>query len=370
MKKIVSFLLLGAALAFAQSAPNCNLTNQILSVSGTGSNYNATSIKCVAWTFSYFSEGFSAVSIQVESAPDNGGVPGAFAIIPAASIIGTNPLTSTSSGSFTINGYFPWLRVNLTTATGTGFVNYSLIGNSYVGPSSSVATSSTITGTVPVIGPDANATPSTTAPVQIAGNDGTNVRRVAVTTGGSVGIGNVVTGADGIPNTQISGTGTGAALDLLGGAPYLFNGAAWNRLRSATITNEAILTGPSGAALIEHSGRFSVLSSPAAGTLATATTAGVAGQKRIADCVGFAASSVVAPALTALKVNLIDGVSGGTAIATWTVAISAATGQNVAPQMYCGLNLQNTTGNGLTLEFSAALANLSESVTLIYYAVQ
>lgn len=205
------FLLLFAlaSAAVAQNAPNCNQQNAILSSATTGPNYNATSVKCVAWTFSYYSEGFSALSVQVEYAPDVAGAPGAFAIVPSGNIVGTNPLTNTVSGSLTVNGYFPWLRVNLTTVTGMGFINYTLIGNAYVGASSQisagggVATNVNVTGiggvlgqqtmaasapvaiasdqsSLKVNGPDANGAAPTKSPVQVAGFDGTDVRQIRV----------------------------------------------------------------------------------------------------------------------------------------------------------------------------------------------
>lgn len=371
MKKFLAVLLFASGVCFAQ-APNCNLLNRVVSTAGPDLSYNnLTQQKCVVWKLMYYAEGFATLSIQVEVAPDNNGAPGAFVAVPAGNVVvGTNPLTAITYGSSTLQIYAPWVRVNLTATTGgPGFVNYNLIGNSYVNNSS--PTTGGGSGGGAVFGPDAVGATPTQPPIQDSGVDGGGlIRRLAVTTGGSMGIGNIATGADGIPNTQLAGTGTAAALDLLSNAPFLFNGTNWNRQRAVSITNSAVLTGAQGAMLEEKSGRFSVLSTPAAGTQGTASSAGVAGQRRIADCVGFSASSIVAPVLTALKVNLIDGATGGTAIASWTVAINAATGQNVAPQMYCGLNLQNTTGNALTLEFSAALANLSESVTLIYYVIQ
>ena len=212
MKRLLLFFVLAGALA-AQNAPNCNQQNAILSSATTGPVYNATSVKCVAWTFAYFSEGFTGVSVQVEAAPDVAGVPGAFVIVPASAIAtGTNPLTSLTYGSMTINGYFPWLRINLTTATGTGFINYTFIGNSYVGPASSIASGAGVAANVnvadfggaavalgqaamaasmPVVvasdqsslkvnGPDANGVAPTKAPVLVAGSDGTNVRTIKV----------------------------------------------------------------------------------------------------------------------------------------------------------------------------------------------
>jgi hypothetical protein len=69
-------------------------------------------------------------------------------------------------------------------------------------------------------------------------------------------------------------------------------------------------------------------------------------------------------------VNVRDGATGaGTIIWTNQVVISAGTGQNVAPINVCGLNLTGTTNTAMTLEFSASLANLIESVSISGYNV-
>lgn len=141
----------------------------------------------------------------------------------------------------------------------------------------------------------------------------------------------------------------------------------------ATTSSAASLTSATanGATLTEKSMRWPVVSNPAAGSQATASkAAGGAGVRHVADCVSFASSSVVAPALTALTVNLRDGATGaGTIIWTQTIAIGAATGQNTPPFSVCGLALIGTANTAMTLEFSAALASLSESVSISGYDV-
>jgi len=374
---------LGAA--FSQNAPNCNQQNFIMTAAGTvtqngqTTNFNATSAKCVAWTFSYFSEGFSGVSIQIESAPDNAGVPGAFTIIPSANIaIGTNPLTATTFGTMTISGYFPWVRVNLTTATGTGVVNYTLVGNSYVGPASNtLASTGAAATTVKAIGPDAPGVAPTQNPVQIGGFDGTLVRRILTDTLGDVHVTNQgFTGADAVPNGNLSNLGNSGVANLLTISPFLYDGATqWNRQRSAGVNSMPVsttLTGRNsiGAQLQEKGSRGVVVSNPAAGSQATASVAAAAAVSHVLDCVSFSASSVVAPALTALTINARDGATGaGTIIWTYTVAITAATGQNVVPHSICGLNLVGTANTAMTVEFSAGLASLSEAVSMTFFNI-
>jgi hypothetical protein len=84
------------------------------------------------WRFSYQSTGFTGVSIQLEAAPDSFGSPGTWVIFPGSAISGTNPQTSTAGGltsfSVTPNIVDPWIRINLTSAVGTGAVQGRVMG--------------------------------------------------------------------------------------------------------------------------------------------------------------------------------------------------------------------------------------------------
>ncbi len=135
--------------------------------------------------------------------------------------------------------------------------------------------------------------------------------------------------------------------------------------------NQAAATA-NGARLVEKGPRWRVTSTPAVSTLASASkTAGGAGVRHVADCVAFSGGSTTAPALTKLTINLRDGASGaGTILWSYTVVITAAAGQNVAPQTFCGLNLIGTAATAMTLEYSALLTNLFEDVSISGYDVQ
>lgn len=204
----------------------------------------------------------------------------------------------------------------------------------------------------------------------ICGSDGTNCNPLRVNTNGQLVFVTSQAGADGQTNTLgilADITSNNRSLEV---ASFVFNGATWDRHRSASSANlptsqTSTARNSVGAILTEKGSRFVSFSNPAAGTVASLVWALEAGVKHTADCISFSASSVVAPVLTALTVNLRDGASGaGTILGTWTVAISATTGQNVAPFGICGLNAVGTAGTAMTLEFSAALGNLSQSVTL------
>lgn len=162
---------------------------------------------------------------------------------------------------------------------------------------------------------------------------------------------------------QVAGTG------MLNTIPMLLDGSNLSRHRSASLANFTIATtltsrNSIGVQLVEKPSRFSVISNPAAGSQATASIAAEASVRHVVDCVSFSAAANAAPAATLLTVNVRDGATGaGTVIWTWQIEIVAAIGQDVAPHSLCGLNLTGTTNTAMTVEFSAALANLVESVS-------
>ena len=409
-----------AVLAFAQSAPNCNQLGVALTAALPGTSYNNTGPqRCVVWTLTYYAEGFSALSIQLESAPDVAGAPGAWSAISSTFVTnGTNPSTVTTSASLVVNGYFPWVRVNPTSVTGSGFISYSLIGNAYVGPSSSTTMSGSVAastvngpdapgvaptknpiqdsgvdggglvrrlltdalGDVLVAGRDAEGAVSTTRPVQMAGLDQSShvsIPTVEYNAGSGFAAVNIAFMQGGTPGDALSNSlccrssdNNNANIPLMANDMGGFDGVNWDRYRTASLANfptaETLTSrNPTGVRLEEKSSRWSVVSNPAAGSQATASIASEASVRHIVDCVSFSASAGVAPALTALTLNVRDGATGaGTVIWTWTIEISATTGQDVVPHSICGLNLVGTTATAMTAEFSAGLANLSESVSI------
>ncbi len=171
---------------------------------------------------------------------------------------------------------------------------------------------------------------------------------------------------------QVQGTAASGSAPV--GNPVLQGGTDGTNVQTEKTVSASNLTAGlnSGALLTEKGPRWQVISNPAAGAQATAAKAAGGGVVRhVADCVSFSAGSTAAPALTALTVNLRDGASGaGTVIWSEQVVISASTGQNVAPFSVCGLNLIGSTNTAMTLEFSASLANLIESVSVSGYDVQ
>jgi hypothetical protein len=93
-------------------------------------NYNGAA----SWRLTFTPTGFTAATVQVESAEDCSGSPCATwtAVNQSNVINGTNPVIWTASPvvSNTVAFKFnhPWLRVNVTSVTGTGSIQTLLLG--------------------------------------------------------------------------------------------------------------------------------------------------------------------------------------------------------------------------------------------------
>ena len=114
--------------AHAQSPVPCSV-NGTFSTATTSAIVDNRRNGCYQLRLAYQSTGFSALSIQVEWAPDNnGGLPptsGWAAFAGSAVSDGINPTTNTAAGIIGIHATGAWLRVNLASATGTGVLTYS-----------------------------------------------------------------------------------------------------------------------------------------------------------------------------------------------------------------------------------------------------
>ena len=156
MKKFLTCFVWGTALlapilSFAQSSTNppCQFqykfTNRttdnpdgISVISLTGGAGRAPSInnlaqQCNSWILQYSTEGLSAQSLELDSSAStyNGRsseTPLSWSAFGGTTISGSNPSTTTTSGTFIGTGYYPWLSVNLASSTGTGSVTVMLLG--------------------------------------------------------------------------------------------------------------------------------------------------------------------------------------------------------------------------------------------------
>jgi hypothetical protein len=208
----------GAAFAFSAAAQTLVIDNR---QSG-----------CSNWTVTYDQVAAGALQIELQSAPNVGGVPGTWVTFAGSTIIqGANPSTATPSGIIQLAGFQPFVRVisDSQSANILGFVFGSRSAASAgAAPVTSPCPGTTTTPCV-VDGPDAAGAVPTKSPVQVSGFDGTDVQRISTDTGGRLQpAGTQVTFTDGISNTQdVPNALGGPAVNLV--FPTLFNGTTWDR---------------------------------------------------------------------------------------------------------------------------------------------
>lgn len=123
-----SALLVLGALALHGQTPDCVKVFQFTSSGQFSTTIDNRQQGCTdKWTVAYQSTGFSAVSLTFESA--SGAVSsGTFSAFSGSTVTGSNPMTSTSGTVSTFSGYAGWLRVKLTSATGSGTLTGVLYG--------------------------------------------------------------------------------------------------------------------------------------------------------------------------------------------------------------------------------------------------
>jgi hypothetical protein len=182
--RYLAFLLLSLPCLAQQQVvqqPQCSFNFGPLTAPGATAGIDFHNQGCMFWTFEYKSTGFSVLSIVLQGAPDSAGSPGTFVTLPGTVTVGANPSTSIT-GAFAAITISPtnaaaWIRINLTSVTGTGSVTGRAYGyQNFPGASSS----SGCPNPCPVDGPDAAGSPPTTPPVQQGVFDGTNVQRAFI----------------------------------------------------------------------------------------------------------------------------------------------------------------------------------------------
>ncbi len=104
---------------------------------------------CTTWNFSYANSGFSAITLAFQSAPNVAGVPGSWSTFAGGTILaGVNPNTNVTGAFSWLTGYNPWVRVALTSATGSGIVNGAIYGYRIPSAGATGTGTQTVTGTV------------------------------------------------------------------------------------------------------------------------------------------------------------------------------------------------------------------------------
>lgn len=116
----------GFAQQQSQRIPDCQF-GFTFTATGSSNNFDNRQTGCTGWHFVYENTGFSALSIQLQSAPDSGQQPGTY-VIWADLASGTLPLTNTVGGAITGYKFQPWVSVKLNSVTGTGTIRGTVYG--------------------------------------------------------------------------------------------------------------------------------------------------------------------------------------------------------------------------------------------------
>jgi len=243
---VVSALVFGAGAAAAQNVPrpDCIIDVSLIAAgqSAGGTGTCGTNINGVfEWRLSYKSVGFTALSLIVQSAPvDASGTCTAAVWVPFAGTVsgGVNPNTATTQATTNFTGFYPCVRVFLTSVMGSGTIIGQLYGCREPGCSiAGVAISAVIPTPVPVDGPTAAGSPPTTPPVLVAGQDGApgNIRTLQTDTAGELIPANASSAdADGVSNTESTPTGAGGGILYPRVFNRVFDGTTWARMRGNT----------------------------------------------------------------------------------------------------------------------------------------
>lgn len=113
--------------------------------------------------------------------------------------------------------------------------------------------------------------------------------------------------------------------------------------------------------------RWSIVNVPATGSQAVATkAAGAANAHHILECLGFSAADILAPTLSFVEVEVLDG---ATVVWSYGLTFTAAAGNQIQPFTACGLGITGSGGNSMTVEFSAGVTNVAETVMATGYDI-
>lgn len=133
MKTFLALILVAAA-ALAQTQtvnveqikPDCTIYFTLTTANPDSVSYDNRQTGCVVWTMAYQNDGFAALILTVQAAPDVAGVPGAWAAFPGI-VWGVNPNVALTNEAAMFIGYSPWMRVDAAVA-GAGTITGRLYG--------------------------------------------------------------------------------------------------------------------------------------------------------------------------------------------------------------------------------------------------
>lgn len=209
MHRLIAILFLCLP-AFSQTfvavRPDCQIffhftaANQTQPLSPNAGLDNRTT-GCTAWSFSANSEGFTAFSVELQSAPNTASnVAGTWVTFLNQNVIaGANPIVGASTGAVGfayVTGYNPWVRVKLLSKTGTGSVDGVAFGWSIP----SAGTSSSASTDVVITSPIGQQVMADSVSVAVASDQS------ALKVGGSAAVGSAPSGNP-VPQGQVDGGG-------------------------------------------------------------------------------------------------------------------------------------------------------------------
>ena len=116
------------ALAFCASLPaqDCSFGTNFTTTGTSTPFYNLVSGGCVFWNVTATVSGFSGFSVTFQGAADSSGSPGSFSTVGGVTA-GANPIVANNT-TLSTDEYHDWLRMDLTSATGTGTVVINAYG--------------------------------------------------------------------------------------------------------------------------------------------------------------------------------------------------------------------------------------------------
>jgi hypothetical protein len=192
--KTLILLVLLALPAFSQQtqvAPDCTLGG-VFTTTGNSATLDNRSVSinpgtpCTLWSLTWSAQpAVTSLTINIEGAPDSAGTPGTFTSLANATTFPSGKLTYSAS-----TAYSPWMRITVSAVGASGLINAVL--NGWREDQASIAggggggggcVGTTATPCV-VDGPNSAGSASTKPPVQVAGNDGTNVQFISTDTSG------------------------------------------------------------------------------------------------------------------------------------------------------------------------------------------
>jgi len=128
--------------------------------------FDNRNLGCTTWHLYYTVTGYSAVSVELDNAPDSNGQPGSWVVWPSIDIASnTLPMTTATQDQITAYEFYPWVSINVNSVTGNGRILLKAYGwrpgplqDANVAPNSVTINGTTVVGgTVTVVGQTAGA---------------------------------------------------------------------------------------------------------------------------------------------------------------------------------------------------------------------